>query len=318
MKLLVIGGTGFFGKAILDFHKRFNLKKYGISELIITARNTKIFLKKFPELNLEDVKYFDIDILNAKKLPDSDLIIFSATTSTKKNIKEAKENYDKTILGVKNLISILCKKNKIKLIFCSSGAVYGSNNGEVPFEENYKSMNYEAFDISRKLYAKSKIKSEDLLAKFSKESNNTIISARCFSFFGKYLPIDKHFVIGQMINSILAGKELKINSGRMIYRSFMSSDNLVQSLIDLFSVNNNRFNVFNVGSENAYEILEILEKFNLKFDLKFHVGKRNSSNIDYYIPNIDKLKKIIKFEVSTLDEIISQIDLKFYDEKYLC
>ena len=256
--------------------------------------------------------------MNAKKLPDSDLIIFSATTSTKKNIKEAKENYDKTILGVKNLISILCKKNKIKLIFCSSGAVYGSNNGEVPFEENYKSMNYEAFDISRKLYAKSKIKSEDLLAKFSKESNNTIISARCFSFFGKYLPIDKHFVIGQMINSILAGKELKINSGRMIYRSFMSSDNLVQSLIDLFSVNNNRFNVFNVGSENAYEILEILEKFNLKFDLKFHVGKRNSSNIDYYIPNIDKLKKIIKFEVSTLDEIISQIDLKFYDEKYLC
>jgi len=48
--LLVIGGTGFFGKSILDIFQRGNLDKYGINKIIITARRVDEFKLKYPEL----------------------------------------------------------------------------------------------------------------------------------------------------------------------------------------------------------------------------------------------------------------------------
>jgi len=41
--LLIIGGTGFFGKSILDSFKRGLLSEFNISKIIILARNIDKF-----------------------------------------------------------------------------------------------------------------------------------------------------------------------------------------------------------------------------------------------------------------------------------
>ena len=45
LKLLVIGGTGFFGKSILDSFVNGRLNKFQISQLIILSRSTDKFQK---------------------------------------------------------------------------------------------------------------------------------------------------------------------------------------------------------------------------------------------------------------------------------
>ncbi len=49
-RLLVIGGTGFFGKSILDSFNKGLLKRYGVTKITILARNIDLFLKTNPEL----------------------------------------------------------------------------------------------------------------------------------------------------------------------------------------------------------------------------------------------------------------------------
>jgi len=39
--LIIIGGTGFFGKSFLDYSFEFGLKKWGINKLILISRRKK-------------------------------------------------------------------------------------------------------------------------------------------------------------------------------------------------------------------------------------------------------------------------------------
>ena len=52
MTLLIIGGTGFFGKSILDSFARGLLLKYEISKIIILSRSGDKFQLKHPEFKI--------------------------------------------------------------------------------------------------------------------------------------------------------------------------------------------------------------------------------------------------------------------------
>jgi dTDP-glucose 4,6-dehydratase len=45
--LLIIGGTGFFGKSILDSFKRGVLNDFNITKILVLARNTDKFKVEF-------------------------------------------------------------------------------------------------------------------------------------------------------------------------------------------------------------------------------------------------------------------------------
>ena len=46
--LLIIGGTGFFGKSILDSYKRNHLARWKIDKVIIMSRNSHDFEENYP------------------------------------------------------------------------------------------------------------------------------------------------------------------------------------------------------------------------------------------------------------------------------
>ena len=51
--LLVIGGSGFFGKSILDAFARGLLKPLNITHVIVMARNAQRLIKEAPEFILQ-------------------------------------------------------------------------------------------------------------------------------------------------------------------------------------------------------------------------------------------------------------------------
>ena len=134
--LLVIGGTGFFGKSILDYFNRGNLDKFGIEQIYIMSRNATKFPKEYPKL-LTNIKskviFLSEDISKVNELPKVDFIIHAAASTNAQNYinspKIERDNIINSTLNFCKLVPKFCSDTKI--IFTSSGAVYGAQNTEI-------------------------------------------------------------------------------------------------------------------------------------------------------------------------------------------
>ena len=73
--LLLIGGTGFFGKCFISYYKEHSFKKWGIDDLVVTSR------KSFTEFM--GIKCIQFDASKDNELPDCDYVIYAASSSDK-------------------------------------------------------------------------------------------------------------------------------------------------------------------------------------------------------------------------------------------
>lgn len=303
LSLHIIGGTGFFGKSFLEKKNLDYLYTKKIKKIIISSRSTKNFYT-----NKRGIEIFfkRINALNVKSIPVTDIIIYAATSSLKKNYKKNLNNeIDNSLWGLKNILKILKKKDfkRTKFLFTSSGAVYGETQTKVKISER-KSININKINKNnpeKYAYAIAKIKSEELVKKFSLKYKRKVMIARCFAFIGENIYLNEHFFIGNLINAILYKKKLVINlkNPKLIFRSYMNSYDLVQSLILPIIKQKKKCVILNIGSDKAYSILSMIKKVSKKYFFSFSNKKNNENNIDYYIPNIDKLKKIIGVKLNS-------------------
>ena len=76
--LLVIGGSGFFGKSILDMFQRGGLAQWNVDKVIAMSRNAKRLKIETPELVKGNVDLVELDITSTKYLPEADYVIHAA------------------------------------------------------------------------------------------------------------------------------------------------------------------------------------------------------------------------------------------------
>jgi dTDP-glucose 4,6-dehydratase len=276
--LLIIGGTGFFGKSILDyFHNRNSLK---INKIIIFSRKSQnIQINKILKKKIKIIKISG-NILNIKKLPRADYVIYAAIL----------KNYNQDLKAVKNYLNLSLKYHfNSKILYTSSGAIYGIQKSKIKkFKEDYLEK-YKKTDFKngyKKKYSNIKLKNENLFKEFGNKGLNVSI-ARCFSFVGRYLPQNSHYVIGNIINNILRNKNINIKANYRIIRSYMYSDDLVRWLLKILDNSNNQCPVYNVGSDNKVSIHKTANVLAKKYNLEVLSPKISSKKIDNYIPNIN-------------------------------
>lgn len=296
MKLLIIGGTGFFGKSILDSFICGKLKKFQISELIILSRSTVKFQKSYPEFVASNIKYVKGDITKINYLPEADIVIHAATSSKQKDyIENSIREKENTELGVSNYIKLATKYHKnSKIVYCSSGAVYGKQPIDVlNVAEDFPFQDLENMSILKRDYALSKRNAESQIKKFGASGYNASI-ARCFAFNGKYLPEDGHFAYSSFLKFAKNGKDIIVNASHDVIRSYMHANDLVDSLIKIALASNPDCPIYNVGSDNPISIFElakqIAERYSVKVIQKSSIIK---DIVDRYVPNIDKLKELL-------------------------
>ena len=290
--LLVIGGTGFFGKSILKYLSNNSLLNIKINKIFILSRR-KLELATYNKKLKKKFKIIKINsnILTIKSLPKVDYVIYSAILKNYKNDHKAVKNYLN-----------LAKKNHLnsKILYISSGAVYGkqpeTNKG---FKENYLQFNNKiSFKKSyKKEYSKIKLKNEKLFQQFGKTGAKVSI-ARCFSFVGPNLPLNTNYVIGNIINNILKNENIIIKANYKIIRSYMYSDDLVRWLLKILDHSNNLCPIFNVGSDNKVSIHKIANVLAKKYNLVILSPKISSKKIDNYIPNINKARKELNLKIN--------------------
>ena len=91
--LLVIGGSGFFGKSILDFFSRNISFKKKIKNIIVLSRKSLDYKITKEVKKSYKFKKINANILNVKKLPNADYVIYCALLNNYKNDHLALKRY---------------------------------------------------------------------------------------------------------------------------------------------------------------------------------------------------------------------------------
>ena len=288
--LLVIGGSGFFGKSILDAFGRGLLKQWNINKVIAISRNASRLKNTNPELINENVELLDIDITSTNTLPFADYVIHAAaSTDAARYLNHNEEEKKNIIRGTLNYCQLAAEFHKdSKIVFCSSGAVYGYQPEQVKhLTEDMAFGNIERLDEVKKSYAYAKRDAEFAIQKLGQSGINVSI-ARCFAFVGKYLPKDQHFAIGNFIADGLAGRDINVKADRKVYRSYMYADDLVKWLMTLAENANPQCPIYNVASDDEVEILELAEIVANVFNVGIQSLEGSAKYVDRYIPSVEK------------------------------
>jgi nucleoside-diphosphate-sugar epimerase len=290
--LLLIGGTGFFGNSILKYFLNSKSLKKKFNKIIIISRKKfqKFdYIKKLKK-NYQIVKK-NYDVLKLKKLPLADYVIYAAIL----------KNYKNDYLAVKNYTNLAKRYHKqSRILYVSSGAVYGVQPNNIKsFKEDYLKYNKKIHFKKgyKKNYSNFKLKSEKLFQELG-NSGLKVSIARCFTFVGEFLSLNSNFVIGNIIKNVLDNRAITIRANYKIYRSYMYSDDLVQSLLKILNDSDINCPIYNVGSSNAISIQKVTKILGKKYNLKVNIPQLTNKTIDVYVPNVNKFEKKFKFKNS--------------------
>lgn len=286
--LTIIGGSGFFGKSILDYSVRKTLNKWQINKIIFLSRKKikkNLLPKKFFKTKIISIS---ADIKKLKILPKSDYFIYAANS----------RNINSDIRGVNNFVKLILNgSKKVKILFTSSGAIYGKTKIGMKIKENYnvKLKNLNALKGYKKKYSKTKILIEKIFLKLSKKKYNISI-ARCFTFIGKYILDKKDYAISDFINEAAKDKKITIKSKANVYRSFMYSDDLVEWLLTILKSSNSRCPIYNVGSDEHLSLNKAASIIGKIFKAKV-ISNITKNEEDSYLPSVEKAKKKLNLKI---------------------
>ena len=283
-KLLIIGGSGFFGKSIVDCAINKKLIKHKINEICIISRSKISQKKTYKHIK---VTYITKNITNVKKLPTIDYVIYCLKSKSKKSSSIYFNHFLK-------LLNNLPKKPK--LLFTSSGAVYGKNkrknneNTTISFKKINELNGYKKDYALEKVYVENKFKELGNL-KFN------VSIARCFNFIGKHILNSKQ-AVGDMISDGINKDIITLNTSANVYRGYMNVDDLVHWLIVILKNSNKNCPIFNVGSDKEVNLRLLGKKIAKIFNKQLKLKKLKRLQTDYYVPSINKAKKHLKLKIS--------------------
>lgn len=258
-RLFITGGTGFFGKWLLESLVYANEKlNLNVSALVLT-RDSELFKREAPHLATNRaIMLYNGDIRNFS-FPEGEFshIIHAAATSAIAtfNHETPQMKFDTVVLGTRRVLDFAVQCNAKKMLFTSSGAVYGKQPFNIPcISEDYNGIPNPHDPDS--IWGIGKRTAEFLCIYYSKRYGIETKIARCFSFVGPYLQLDIHYAIGNFVRDALNGGPIRINGDGTPYRSYLYAADLAIWLWTIF-LHDTPCQIYNVGSEEAVTIKDL-------------------------------------------------------------
>ena len=306
--VLLTGGTGFFGRALLRNWISQEQSGEKISCVCVLSRNPQSFLNKYPEFADHSWLHFHQgDILNPVSLPDVELfshVLHAATDSTFGPKLTPLERYIQIVDGTRNMLEYAVSKHIPRFLLTSSGGVYGPQPASMEFiPEDYNGMPDPL--KPEHAYSVAKRNAEHLCALYRDKFGLQTVVARCFAFVGRDLPLDAHFAIGNFIRDALNGDEIVVSGDGSAVRTYLDQRDLARWLTKML-INGIDGEAYNVGSDVPITIKDLA---NLVRDIlaphkSVRIAKQSSTNKlhNRYVPSILKANNQLQLQV--------QFDLK--------
>jgi dTDP-glucose 4,6-dehydratase len=310
MSILITGGTGFFGKALLRYWCEQDDLGLNVPSIYILSRSPELFINSYPEFRFRKwLTFYKADILMPLSIPEGPYthILHAAADSTFGPKLSALDRYIQIVEGTRNILDFAVKNKVPRILFTSSGGAYGVQPQSMErIPESYNALP-DPLNPNNS-YGVAKRTAEHLCALYNERYGLETIIARCFAFVGRDLPLNVHFAIGNFIRDALTGKEIVIRGDGSTVRSYMDQRDLANWLNKMLFDGVSQ-SAYNVGSDEPITIKDLA-------DLVRNVLAPNNPVIiqavadavdirNRYVPLIDKAKSELGLTLNyTLEQSI--------------
>ena len=291
-QLLLTGGTGFFGRALLRHYLAHGQEtRLGIAVL---SRDPERFQAVYPELAAcPGLTFHKGDIQNRSSLPWDETfshVLHAATDSTLGPSLSPLQRFQQIVEGTTNILDLAVATGARRFLLTSSGGIYGPQPSDLEaIPEDWRGS--PPMDDPSTAYSQAKRAAEHLCALYREAHGLETVIARCFAFVGQDLPIDAHFAIGNFIRDALQADSITVNGDGTPLRTYLDQRDLANWLWTLLQSGLSG-EAYNVGSDHVISITELAR---LIRDLiaprkTVHIlGKPEpEASRNKYIPNITK------------------------------
>jgi len=267
--IVILGASGFLGSELL---KKLDENKFQLKSL---------YHKRKIDSKFNSVKGSILSQSSLNSLISNNDIVINLTGQFSKNFEDF---FQVNLNGTMNLLNVIKNKKNVKLIHISSIDVYGNKN----------SFSKESDKPSpSSIYATTKLLTEQLCEKFSKENNLDVTLLRFSNIYG---PHKKNGIITNLLNSKESDKPINLTHKGKQIRDFLFIDDAIDGIIQAIDKFKPGFRIFNISSGKKTSVLEIIKEMK-KNNLILNYKITSSTPDDFCIcANNSKSKNSLSFK----------------------
>jgi len=254
-RIFMTGGTGFIGRWMLEALAFSDCD----ADVVILSRDPDAFAARAPHL-ARRFQFVAGDVMDFAAPPGrfSHVIHAATDASAALNASDPRRMFDTIVTGTRNALDLAVERGAERLLFLSSGAVYGAQ----PWEVGHVAEDWRGGPDPRdpkSSYGEGKRAAELLCAIYGQQFGLDVVTSRIFALLGPLLSLDIHFAAGNFIRDAMAGRAIRIESAGTAVRSYLYAADLTAWLW-LMLLRAPRGATWNMGSEEAVSIADLARR----------------------------------------------------------
>jgi nucleoside-diphosphate-sugar epimerase len=295
-RFFITGGTGFFGRWLLESFAAANRRFALNAEVTVLCRSPEIFRLRCPHLTENPAICLLQGDVRSFRFPEGEFPFVIHAAADTRDARTSHEKADALRMissifdGTRNTLEFAASHKTRKFLMISSGAVYGfqpSTLSHLP--ESYPGGPDPCLPGSA--YGEAKRAAEALCAAYATPSGLECKIARCFALVGPHLPLDGSYAIGNFIQSVLKAQTIRIHGDGTPLRSYLYATDLTVWLLTTL-VRAPSLQPINIGSSQAISIrelaMEVKASLKSNVDIEIFGSPAPGAPPAQYVPSVQK------------------------------
>lgn len=313
MRVLITGGAGFIGSHLADKYIARGDEVHIIDDLSTGSFRNIQHLKAHPRFHYTIDSVLNQPVLSEVMDPCDVVFHLAAAVGVKLIMESPVHTIETNVRGTEVVLSQANKKKK-RVLIASTSEVYGLSE-QLPFREDGPLV-MGATTKHRWSYACSKAMDEFLALAYYREKKLPTTIVRLFNTVGPRQTGQYGMVIPSFVKQALAGRPISVFGDGHQTRCFGFVGDVVGALMKLIEEPAAIGQVFNIGSDEEIEILQLAERVRgltkstseiifLPYDEAYEEG---FEDMPRRVPDISKVRDLVGFvPTMALDDILRSV-----------